>query len=140
MTEPKALSQEQRVELVAKAKAELADNMHALAWKFLDYRLAPHDDFYHFAAVDSWRSAERYRIVVDALSALTVERDEALERVKVLEAGLADASLGLQAIAEFWNRHADYMDVMSALHRMIDRATTTRESRALLTPKDPGHG
>ena len=99
MTTP--LSQEQRAELVAKAKAELADNMHALAWKFLDYRLAPHDDFYHFAAVDSWRTAERYRIVVDALSALTVERDAALERVKALEAGgvvsLADARRAVDA-------------------------------------------
>ncbi len=121
MTSP--LSQEQRVELVAKAKAELADNMHALAWKFLDYRLAPHDDFYHFAAVDSWRTAERYRIILDALSALTVERNAALERVKALEAGLVQIR--------------DQPDTHPSIGgRWIDWAKA--HVRALLTPKDPG--
>jgi hypothetical protein len=157
MTTP--LSQEQRVELVAKAKAatpgpwafECGDHSHRYSQVIAESERTIHykygsgtakaaDQDERDAAFIAAANPEAILSYEATVQALTVERDEALERVKVLEAGLADASLGLQAIAEFWNRHADYMDVMSALHRMIDRATTTRESLALLTPKDPGHG
>ncbi len=149
MTEPKALSSEARVELVAKAKAVDAPNLSMSAWReargAFEVAADPSSILAYEATVvaleaaaKGWEDANRVNVIKLAA---------ALERVKALEAGakpFIDAALQIPAEVEDFKviAHVPGGPNAKAYLRVSELLTAGafRQARAALHPEPLGEG